>query len=217
MTKWWLQDQFEIPIFPLPNVVQFPGVIIPLHVFEPRYRSLVKDTLAQDARIALTLLQPGYENDYYGAPEVHRVTCAGQIISHQEQPDGRFYMTVMGLGRIRLQEQIQTTPYRKFLAVPLAEGSVNEASAAMQIQTFFACVQRLSQKLPEVAKAMKDLLPAKDHPGHLADVAASIFMNEPPQRQSILEILDPQLRLQQVTDAISEFILQTETKKNLLN
>ena len=218
MTEWWTQSQLELPIFPLPNIVHFPGVAVPLHVFEPRYRTLIKETLAEDGRIALTLLKPGYESDYYGAPEVYPVTCAGQITSHQELPDGRFYLMVMGLGRIILREQLQTKPYRKYRAEPLAEAPIDEASAAQQIKTFFACVQQLAQSLPEIAKAMKDLSPVKGHAGQLADVAASLFVSEPVQRQGLLEILDPQRRLQQVTDALGELILKAEThKKSPLN
>jgi uncharacterized protein len=213
MTEWWTQTQFELPIFPLPNIVHFPGVVVPLHVFESRYRALVKEAISTDSRIALALLKPGYEDDYYGNPEVYPVTCAGQIIQHEELPDGRFYMTVMGLGRIALREQTQSKPYRKFLAAPLVEAPLQEASAAVQIHTFFACMQQLAQTLPEISKAMKELAPVKTHAGQLADVAASLFINEPTQRQSLLELLDPQLRLQRVTDALGEFILQTEAHK----
>ena len=143
---------------------------------------------------------------------------AGQITSHQELPDGRFYLMVMGLGRIILREQLQTKPYRKYRAEPLAEAPIDEASAAQQIKTFFACVQQLAQSLPEIAKAMKDLSPVKGHAGQLADVAASLFVSEPVQRQGLLEILDPQRRLQQVTDALGELILKAEThKKSPLN
>jgi uncharacterized protein len=218
MTEWWLQTQFELPVFPLPNIVHFPSVVVPLHVFEPRYRALVKDAMANDGRMALALLKPGYEDDYYGTPGVYPITCAGQIINHKELPDGRYYMMVMGLGRIALQEQTQSEPYRKFRAKPLLESALHEPSAALQIQTFFACLQQLAQTLPEITKAMKELSQVRANAGQLADVAASLFINEPAQRQSLLELLDPQLRLQRMTDALSELMLQTEThKKSPLN
>src|SRR5688572_5282897 len=121
MSEWWRASEFELPIFPLPNVVHFPGVAVPLHVFEPRYRLLIRDALAGDKRMTLALLQPGYESDYYGAPAVYPIACAGEITTHQELADGRYYIVVMGLSRITLEEQVQSAPYRKFRASPLAE------------------------------------------------------------------------------------------------
>jgi Lon protease-like protein len=73
-----------IPIFPLPNVVLFPNVFLPLHIFEPRYRAMLADALAGDRIIGMTLLMPGYEADYEGRPAVYRVGCAG-VITHSER------------------------------------------------------------------------------------------------------------------------------------
>ena len=78
-----------IPIFPLPNVVLFPNVFLPLHIFEARYRAMVADALAGDRIIGMALLQPGYQAEYEGRPAVYSVGCAG-VITHSEQlPDGR--------------------------------------------------------------------------------------------------------------------------------
>ena len=77
-----------IPIFPLPNVVLFPNVFLPLHIFEPRYRAMLADALAGDRIIGMTLLMAGYEADYQGRPAVYRVGCAG-VITHSERSTGR--------------------------------------------------------------------------------------------------------------------------------
>ena len=77
-----------IPIFPLPNVVLFPNVFLPLHIFEARYRTMVSDALAGDRIIGMVLLRPGYEADYEGRPPVFAVGCTGVITHSETLPDG---------------------------------------------------------------------------------------------------------------------------------
>ena len=90
----------QIPIFPLPDVVLFPHTLLPLHIFEPRYRQMIRDCLAGDKRLAMALLRPGWESDYYGRPPVHPIAGAGEIIQHEELPDGRFNILLRGTMRI---------------------------------------------------------------------------------------------------------------------
>ena len=89
-----------IPIFPLPNVVLFPNVFLPLHIFESRYRAMVKDALAGDRIIGMVLLQPGFEANYEGRPPVYPVGCAGVITHSEPLPDGRFNIVLRGTREI---------------------------------------------------------------------------------------------------------------------
>src|SRR3954471_8720610 len=89
-------------LFPLPNLVLFPHVVQPLHVFEPRYRRMTADALAGDRLIALVLLKPGWEDDYDARPAVHPVACLGRVVADQLLPDGRYNLLVRGLSRVRL-------------------------------------------------------------------------------------------------------------------
>src|SRR3954468_6275909 len=75
-------------LFPLPNLVLFPHVIQPLHVFEPRYRQLMQDALDSDRLMALALLKPGWEEDYHQRPPVHPVVCIGRIFKEERLEDG---------------------------------------------------------------------------------------------------------------------------------
>jgi Lon protease-like protein len=101
-----------IPIFPLPNVVLFPNVFLPLHIFEPRYRAMLADALAGDRIIGMTLLMPGYEADYQGRPAVYPVGCAG-VITHSEQlPDGRSNVVLRGIEKFRILEEDASRDYR---------------------------------------------------------------------------------------------------------
>jgi Lon protease-like protein len=100
-------------LFPLPDLVLFPHVVQPLHVFEPRYRRLMADALAGDRLIALALLRPGWEEDYHKRPPVHDVVCLGRIFQEEELPDGRYNLLLHGLSRARVLEELKTArPYR---------------------------------------------------------------------------------------------------------
>jgi uncharacterized protein len=101
-----------IPIFPLPNVVLFPQMPLPLHVFEPRYRKMVADVLATHQTIGMTLLQPGWEADYEGRPPVYPVGCAGTIERSEPLADGRYNILLRGRTRFRVTGERAGEAYR---------------------------------------------------------------------------------------------------------
>jgi len=101
-----------IPIFPLPNVVLFPNVFLPLHIFEARYRAMVNDATAGDRIIGMVLLQPGYESDCEGRPPVYGVGRAGVITHAEAQPDGYFDIALRGLEKFRVVAEDASRPYR---------------------------------------------------------------------------------------------------------
>jgi uncharacterized protein len=112
-------------LFPLPNVVLFPQMVLPLHIFEPRYRQMTSDALAGDRLIAMTLLQQGWESDYEGRPAVYPIVCLGRIIDDQRLPDGRFNLHLRGLSRARIVDEIDSDKlYRTAKVELLPEHSV---------------------------------------------------------------------------------------------
>src|SRR6476659_10233051 len=102
-----------IPIFPLPNVVLFPEVSLPLHIFEPRYREMVSDALAGDRPIGMVLLRPGWGDEYEGRPAVYDVGCVGVISHHERMPDGRYNLVLQGVDRVRLTGETHERSYRR--------------------------------------------------------------------------------------------------------
>jgi uncharacterized protein len=110
-----------IPIFPLPNVVLFPNVFLPLHIFEPRYRAMTSDALQGDRIIGMTLLQPGYQADYEGRPRVYPIGCAGVITHSEPLPDGRYNIVLRGIEKFRIDREDDSRPYRLAHITPLAE------------------------------------------------------------------------------------------------
>lgn len=93
-----------VPVFPLPETVLFPGVGLPLHLFEPRYRQLAEDVIAGDGLMVLALLRPGYERDYEGTPAVHETATLGRVERHERLDDGRYNILLFGTERVRLRE-----------------------------------------------------------------------------------------------------------------
>jgi uncharacterized protein len=93
-------------LFPLPDLVLFPSVVQPLHIFEPRYRQLTADALANDRLIALALLKPGGEEDNQNRPAIFSVVCLGRIFKEERLADGRYNLLLHGLSRARIIEEM---------------------------------------------------------------------------------------------------------------
>ena len=102
----------EIPLFPLPEVVLFPGVRRPLLIYEPRYRDMIADALKGNKIIGTVLLRPGFEANYEGRPPIFGVGCAGVIEDYEQLPDGRYAIELRGLTTFRVVSEDQRKPYR---------------------------------------------------------------------------------------------------------
>ena len=99
-------------LFPLPNLVLYPHVMQPLHIFEDRYREMLEDALSADRLIAMAVLEPGWEPDYDGRPPIAPYACLGKIVAHHRLEDGRCNLLLMGLERIRIIRELD--PPRAF-------------------------------------------------------------------------------------------------------
>src|SRR3954451_8373544 len=110
-----------IPIFPLPNVVLFPNVFLPLHIFEPRYRQMVDESLKGDRIIGMVLLRPGWEGDYDGRPAVYQIGCAGVIPHADRRADGRFNIVLRSMEKFRITAEEETRQSRLAQVDPTPE------------------------------------------------------------------------------------------------
>jgi Lon protease-like protein len=102
-----------IPIFPLPNVVFFPRMPLPLHIFEPRYRAMVRDAVKGARLIGMTLLRGDWQKDYGGRPEIFGVGTVGELARTEELPDGRFDIVLRGLREFVIHRELTRAPYRE--------------------------------------------------------------------------------------------------------
>jgi Lon protease-like protein len=103
----------SVPLFALPNVVLFPHAVLPLHIFEERYKQMTTDVLGGHRQIAMALLKPGWEKDYYGRPEVEPIVCVGTILSHERLSDGRYNFLLQGHSRAKVVRELSREPYRE--------------------------------------------------------------------------------------------------------
>lgn len=109
-----------IPVFPLPNIVLFPGAMLPLQVFEPRYLAMTRDALAGHQLIAIALLQPGFELSYYSnSADVYPMVGVGRIRDHVKIPDGRYLINLVGQCPATIQYEDQQGPYRSAILDPV--------------------------------------------------------------------------------------------------
>ena len=102
----------KVRLFPLPNLVLFPHVMQPLHIFEPRYRSLLEAALGDDRLIAMAILAPGWESDYEGRPALYPTACLSRVTTYHRLEDGTYNVLVLGLRRIKLLHEL--APARDF-------------------------------------------------------------------------------------------------------
>jgi len=108
-------DNFSgiVPIFPLSTIVFFPNTLLPLHIFEKRYREMLTSSLDSEKVIAMALFKPGWEEHYQDNPEIFDVAGMGRIVSSETFSDGRSNIVLYGLKRIKILEILEEKPYRK--------------------------------------------------------------------------------------------------------
>ena len=165
----------QVRLFPLPNLVMFPHVLQPLHVFEPRYRELVTDALASDRLIAMALLAPGWQADYHGRPPLVPIGCLGRIATCHRLPDGRYNLLLQGLRRVALGHEFEPPrAYRQSIA-RLLDDEYNPATAAQRPvlqRRLHDAFKQLVAQLPTASETLDELL-ATDIPlGTLTDIVA---------------------------------------------
>jgi Lon protease-like protein len=112
------------PLFPLPNVQLFPGCIMPLHIFEPRYRQMIEDLLDGQGRMVIGTVPDEFVSALPGSPPIYPVAGLGEIGRHERLPDGRFLIWLVGLSRVRVREVESSRPYRKVSVEMLPEKQV---------------------------------------------------------------------------------------------
>jgi Lon protease-like protein len=191
-----------IPIFPLPNVVLFPNVFLPLHIFEPRYRQMVTDAVSGERMIGMVLLQPGYENEYESSPAVYEVGCAGLITHLERLDDGRFNIILRGLERFRIvgEEALSSAIlYRRALIVPLAEAESAGSNNTLRLER-----QKLEVLLaPLLGGTLAQRgLPAAMPDEDLVNALSQYLELEPIEKQALLEREGPLARCRSLVELL---------------
>jgi Lon protease-like protein len=198
-------DGGVVRLFPLPNLVLFPGAVQPLHIFEPRYRQMTADALAGDRLIALVLPMPGWEKDYAGKPALHDVACVGRIGAEQQLADGRFNLLLHGLRRIRIIEEVsQAKLYRAARVEFLDEAAYSDVAEEAVFR------QRLREHAPEwfggqteLRDQFLGLIDSDLGLGVLIDLIAFALPLDPEFKQMLLEELNVPQRFERLLHQLS--------------
>ena len=183
----------RVPIFPLPNVVLFPHGLLPLHIFEPRYREMTRVALEGERLIAMALLKPGWEPAYQGRPPIHEIVGIGRILQDVKLPDGRYNLLLGGVARARIVEEIASEPFRQ-ARVELLESKPSTGTAAQRRRRllFAFYLAKLKEALPpgqEVPQPPDDVAL-----GDLCDLLLSVLPVDVGFRQELLAELDVGVR-----------------------
>ena len=191
----------ELPIFPLPHVVLFPRALLPLHVFEPRYRALVRDCIATHGAFAVTMQSEPQGEKQGSLPPIREIAGGGVIIENQVLPDGRSNILVHGVARLRLQELPFVPPYRRARAEILhnVQTPVTQVDRTSLTAAAHAFVSDLRRRDPSLSFN----IPPSLEPGAVADLCAHQLIIDAKVRQKILEELDVALRVRFVMDELA--------------
>lgn len=129
-----LAPRQPVPVFPLPGLVLFPHAHVPLHVFELRYRTMVRDALSGDRLIGLALLKPGYERDYHGSPEFFPTGCLARFEEVEWLPNDCYDLKVVGQCRVRFSRVVREFPYRCCKVTLLPEEPYADSDPLVQLE-----------------------------------------------------------------------------------
>jgi len=177
-----------IPIFPLPEIVLFPNMLLPLHIFEPRYRAMVEDALEGEQLIGMAMLKEGWESDYYGTPPIRERIGMGKIVSHEKIGDGRYNILLVGIYRVEIEELYSPDPYRRAKVRLLEEETGDATGDELQRlrDTLVDGYDQLSQLVGSV-KAAEEIVRTDVPLSVLVDTLTSVMELASEQKQWLLE------------------------------
>ena len=198
-----------LPLFPLPNVVLFPNVFLPLHVFEPRYREMTADAIASDRMIGMLLLRPGWERDYEGRLPVYSIGCSGLITHFERLADGRYNIVLRGIERFRIVQEDPALIYRRAMIEPIPEQEISGDDRAVirrersKLEAMLAPAVERSGADPKLPSAMND--------EDLVNALAQYLDFEPLEKQALLEQRSLRARAESLVELLEMKMLIART------
>jgi Lon protease-like protein len=200
----------HLPIFPLPGAVLLPHSLVPLHIFEPRYRKMTRDC-ADGLRVLALANIPDEIAAAEEPPRVIPIIGVGVLARVDPLADGRFNIVLRGAARARITKELPSgEPYRlvqaELLGAPSRDAAREEelADALKNLVLALSAAQRTAE-----TQALAQLSARAHDPGDLADVVAGILLSSPTERQAVLEALDREQRLELVLKAAASALAQT--------
>ena len=185
-----------LPLFPL-GAVLYPGMLLPLHIFEERYRQLVRDLLErpEPRRFGVIAIRKGRETGIDGVQALYGIGCTATLRRADELEDGRFDLVTVGTQRFRLLALDQTLPYLQGEIELLAEEAVDQAVAALFVRAVQVAFRAYLDALSERGGATVRIEDLPSEPALLSFVVAATMVIDLPERQGLLDEPDTVCRL----------------------
>lgn len=184
---------FDVRLLPLPNLVVFPEAVQLLHVFEPRYRRLVQDSLHDDRLLATAFLEPGWERDYDDCPSLAPTVCVAEVISDVKLSDGRYNILIRGMRRAQIRHEPATDQSYRSAEVELVDDQLPVENAHQRPHLRRTLMNHFRSLLP-VASAVREqfelLLSSQMPLGTLIDIVAFTLQMSAAAKQELLEQLN---------------------------
>ena len=201
-------DLSAVKLFPLPGVVLFPRAVLPLHIFEDRYRAMTADALAGDRVMAMALLKAGWEKSYYGRPEIEPVVCVGRILSHEKLADGKYNFLLQGVQRAAIvrEHRDPDTPYRTAQLQPLEETPALEIDLEAERKRLHELFTATPLGGIGAGRQFRQIVKTPLPTAAVADLAAFTFLEDVPLKQSLLEDVDVRRRVGRTVTALQELV-----------
>ena len=180
-------------LFPLPNLVMFPHVVQPLHIFESRYIEMLEDALAGDHLIATALLMPGWEGEYDGRPPVDPIVCLGRVMSHSPTKEGRYNILLGGIARAQLINELPAQRSFRQAEIEILSDLEPDKDDPELGALHAELVQRFRRFIPEntrVQKQLDDILTRQSQLGTLTDLISYSLPLKLAFRQALLTEVD---------------------------
>lgn len=207
MSGWFVgQNLSSVPLFPLPNVVLLPRAVLPLHIFEQRYKAMTIDALASDRLIAMALLRDGWQQSYHGRSGIEPVVCVGRILSWEKLPDGNYNFLLQGQLRARIvEEHAPSKLYRMARLEPLCLRPALEIDLEDQRRQMAELFEQRrwggNGVIAQFRQLVRGPLPTAD----LADLAAFTFLDDPSEKQRLLADCDVRRRVETAVQMLQEW------------
>ena len=198
----------KLPLFPLPNVVFFPGMLLPLQVFEPRYLDLIKHCLASDEIFAVPLLKPGFESDYEGRPPIHDVVGAGVISGHRTMDDGTMTVVVRGIERLRLTEELPPDQSFRLAHAERVTEQGRDLDFGEEMVVLGNLLSQLSQARPQAGLVLSQIEEVAEDTPELIDLLAAYVVGDVGLRQELLAELNVVTRFARLAQIVADIVLQ---------
>ena len=210
-------SEILLPIFPLPNVVFFPKIFLPLHIFEPRYKLMIEEALETERNIGMILLREGWQSDYFGTPPVHRVGCMGKIETYEKLPQGRYNILLHGLHRFEILGFVKDKPYR-LAQVKLLSDAPFLLERHDQLKARDALLERFVTYLNDVLgmELQEDRLDRSAPLETVVNQVAAVLDIPVQEKQNLLEIKAMEGRLSEVKTIVENSLCYAEKLRGVV-